>query len=309
MANARSIVVAGSLNADLVVGVPRFPRPGETLAGTGFAQFPGGKGANQAYAAARLGGAVRLVGQVGQDDLGTWLLDHLASARVDVRAVGRDPGVSTGLAIITVDATGQNSIVLVPGANGTFVSDHLATAGIEWGSTRVLLLQLEIPLETVLAAARAARAAGSLVLLDPAPARDVPDELLALSDYVTPNESELGSLTGGGTVDGEDDLVRRAQALRARGAGGVIVKWGERGAVLVGERIHHWPAHRVRAVDTTAAGDAFNGALAVGLADGHSIEDAGRMASAAAALSVTRQGAQTSMPTLEEVRAFTDGAR
>ena len=132
MANARSIVVAGSLNADLVVGVPRFPLPGETLTGTGFAQFPGGKGANQAYAAARLGGAVRLAGQVGQDDLGTWLLDHLASARVDVSAVGRDTSVSTGLAIITVDATGQNSIVLVPGANGTFVSDRLGAAGVEW---------------------------------------------------------------------------------------------------------------------------------------------------------------------------------
>lgn len=304
MANPRSIVVAGSLNADLVVGVPRFPLPGETLTGTGFARFPGGKGANQAYAAARLGGTVRLAGQVGQDDLGTWLLDHLASARVDVSAVARDASVSTGLAIIAVDATGQNSIVLVPGANGTFEPDRLDAAGIEWRSTRVLLLQLEIPLETVVAAARAAHAAGSIVLLDPAPARDVPDELLALSDYVTPNESELASLTGGGSIGGEEELVRRAQILRGRGAGRVIVKWGDRGAVLVAERIHHWPAHRVRTVDTTAAGDTFNGALAVGLAEGQSIEDAGRMASVAAALSVTRNGAQTSMPTLDEVRAF-----
>ena len=132
----------------------------------------------------------------------------------------------------------------------------------------------------------------------------MPDELLALSDFVTPNESELAALTGGGSVGGEDDLMRRAQALRARGAARVIGKWGDRGAVLVGDHIHRWPAHAVRAVDTTAAGDAFNGALAVALADGQSIEDAGRLASAAAALSVTRTGAQPSMPSLDEVRAF-----
>ena len=304
MPNTSQIVVAGSLNADLVVSVPRFPAPGETLTGTGFARFPGGKGANQAYAAARLGGQVRLAGQVGADDLGNWLLDHLRSGGVDVSAVGRDATVSTGLAIITVDATGQNTIVLVPGANGTFTPDRLSAAPIDWRSTRVLLLQLEVPLETVVAAARAARAAGSIVLLDPAPARDVPNELLALSDFVTPNESELAALTGGGSLGGEDDLMRRAQALRARGAARVIGKWGDRGAVLVGDQIHRWPAHAVRAVDTTAAGDAFNGALAVALADGQSIEDAGRLASAAAALSVTRTGAQPSMPSLDEVRAF-----
>jgi ribokinase len=296
------IVVVGSLNADLVVHVRRFPRPGETLSGSAFARFPGGKGANQAYAAARLGGTVTMVGQVGADDHGAWLTAHLARAGVDVSGVLRDPGHPTGVALITVDASGQNQIVLVAGANGSFDPARLESAQPALRRARVVLLQLEIPMETVVAAARTARAAGALVILDPAPARDLPDGLLELADYVTPNETELSALTGGGDVHDAEDVRRRAAQLLTRGSAGVVVKLGSRGAALI-ERYdeYWWPAHDVPVVDTTAAGDAFNGALAVALADGVRPDAAGRLATAAGALAVTRPGAQPAMPARSEV--------
>src|SRR5215218_8629412 len=166
-----SIVVVGSLNADLVVRVPRFPRPGETLTGDRFMRFPGGKGANQAYAAARLGGVVAMVGQVGADEHGTWLTAHLADTGVDISQVLRDHAAPTGVALITIDTAGQNQIVLVPGANGTFTPDRFAGTSVAVGHTRVVLLQLEIPLDTVVAGALSARAAGAVAILDPAPAQ------------------------------------------------------------------------------------------------------------------------------------------
>jgi ribokinase len=296
------IVVVGSLNADLVVHVPRFPRPGETLSGDGFARFPGGKGANQAYAAARLGGMVAMVGQVGADDHGAWLAGHLAAGGVDTTCVLRDEQAPTGVALITLDAAGQNQIVLVAGSNGSFTPDRLATVAPMLRGARVVLLQLEIPLETVIAAARMARQAGAQVILDPAPARDVPDTLLALSHYVTPNETELSALTGGGDLRDENDVRQRAAQLLARGSPGVLVKLGARGAALIGPRAEHWwPAHVVPVVDTTAAGDAFNGALAVALTEGQAVDLAGRFATAAASIAVTRAGAQTSMPVRDDV--------
>jgi ribokinase len=296
------IVVAGSLNADLVVHVPRFPRPGETLSGDAFARFPGGKGANQAYAAARLGGTVAMVGQVGADDHGAWLAGHLAAGGVDTTCVLRDEQAPTGVALITVDAAGQNQIVLVAGSNGSFTPDRLATIEPVIRGARVVLLQLEIPLETVIAAARIARQAGALVILDPAPARDLPDILLELGDYVTPNETELLVLTDGGDLRGDDDVRRRAAQLLARGAAGVLVKLGARGAAHIGPQGEYWwPAHVVPVVDTTAAGDAFNGALAVALTEGQPLDRAGRFATAAASIAVTRAGAQTSMPGREDV--------
>ena len=296
------IVVVGSLNADLVVHVPRFPRPGETLSGGDFARFPGGKGANQAYAAARLGGIVAMVGQVGADDHGAWLAGHLAAGGVDTTCVLRDEQAPTGVALITLDAAGQNQIVLVAGSNGSFTPNRLATAAPMLRGARVVLLQLEIPLDTVIAAAGIARRAGAVVILDPAPARDVPDALLGLSDYVTPNETELSALTGGGDLRDDDDVRQRAAQLLARGSPGVLVKLGARGAALIEPRGEHWwPAHVVPVVDTTAAGDAFNGALAVALTEGQAVDRAGRFATAAAAIAVTRAGAQTSMPVRDDV--------
>ena len=294
---ASAIVVVGSLNADLVIHVPRFPRAGETLTGHGFARFAGGKGANQACAAARLGGYACMVGQVGADEHGAWLTAQLSESGVHTSFLLRDEAETTGVALITIDATGQNHIVLVPGANGTFTPERLAGSRTALRDARVVLLQLEVPLETVLAAAHGGRDSGAIVMLDPAPAQALPDDLLALCDYVTPNETELATLTGGGDVCDADDVRRRARQLLGRGAARVLVKWGARGAALFTAGAEHWwPAHTVEVVDTTAAGDAFNGAFAVALAGGTSDEPAGRFATAAGALAVTRAGAQPAMP-------------
>ena len=305
------IVVVGSLNADFVVRTGRFPGAGETITGESFAMFPGGKGANQAYAAARLGGAVSMVGQVGHDAQADVLKQNLASAGVDVSHVDRDKGVSSGIAVIGIEASGQNRIVIVPGSNGTFAPDRLERSRDLIASASIVLLQLEIPLATVQAAASLARRAGARVILDPAPAAPIPDDLLASSDYVTPNETELAILTGTSPADSltRDLAARRARELIGRGARKVIVKMGAAGALLVeASREHFWPARRVTAVDTTAAGDAFNGAFAVALAEGKGEEEAGDFAGAAAAVSVTRAGAQPSMPTREEVRRLMEEA-
>lgn len=299
------ILVVGSLNADFVVRVDRFPAPGETLRGRQFDVFAGGKGGNQAAAAARLGGQVAMVGQVGDDAQGAWLRASLGSCGVDVSRVSTDERVSSGIALITTDAAGQNQIVVVAGANGTFSPDRLAPATPWLRQASVVLLQLEIPMATVERAAAEARSAGATVLLDPAPAADVPDQLLALATLVTPNESELAVLASAPLPDGpttEVEIDRRAGHLLSRGASAVLVKRGAFGARLVTpSRRASWPAFPVEAVDTTAAGDAFGGALAVALADRADLEDAIRFACAAGALSVTRPGAQASMPTRHEV--------
>lgn len=300
-----TILVVGSLNADFVVRVDRFPAPGETLRGQRFDIFAGGKGGNQAAAAARLGGQVAMVGQVGHDAQGAWLRTSLETMGVDVSRVSADDGVSSGVALITTDAAGQNQIVVVAGANGTFTPDRLAPA-LDWlRRASVVLLQLEIPLATVERAAVEARSAGAAVLLDPAPAADVPDQLLRLATLVTPNESELAILAAAPVPDRpttDEEIDRRADRLLARGAAAVLVKRGAHGARLVtSSRRVSWPAFPVNVVDTTAAGDAFGGALAVALAEGAVLDDAVRFACAAGALSVTRAGAQASMPTRAEV--------
>jgi ribokinase len=304
---SRSIVVVGSLNADLVVRMERFPDPGETVIGESFASYPGGKGANQAYGVAKLGGKVAMVGQVGSDTQGAWLKQHLADAGVDVSHVRADAAASTGVAVIGIDGSAQNRIVIAAGANGTLSAERLDASASLIAAAKFVLLQLEIPLPTVESAARRAKEAGAVVILDPAPAAPIGPGLLQWVDYVTPNETELLALTRGSRqgVLARAEAVRRAGQLRALGARSVIVKLGSAGALLVNERGEHfWPAIPVTAVDTTAAGDAFNAAFAFALADGQSEAEAGRFATAAAAISVTRAGAQPSMPSRPEVEAL-----
>jgi len=295
------IIVVGSLNADYVINLNNFPSPGETVTGKDFEVYPGGKGANQAFGAARLGGHVSMLGQIGIDAHGDELKRNLESAGVDTSYLQRDATVASGLAFISIDSTGQNQIIIVPGANGTFSAERLSPARELLAAARVVLLQLEIPITTVLAAARFAQ---GQVILDPAPAKDIPHELLALSDYITPNETELALLTGVSCEDGinRDEASQLARRLLERGANKVIVKLGSQGALLVGKDYEHfWLALPVVAVDTTAAGDAFNAAFAVALAAGKSEIEAGEFAAVAAAHSVTRKGAQPSMPTMREI--------
>lgn len=302
-----AIAVVGSLNADLTVRVPRFPAPGETISGSDFAIVPGGKGANQAAAAGRLGGRVAMIGQVGADAQGALLRDALKAAGVETRFVAIDETAATGVAVITIDARGENEIVLAAGANGSFAPERLAPALGAIRSARVVLLQLEIPLATVMRAAAEARSAGALVVLDPAPAVSVPDQLVALADYLTPNERELAILAGrrpSGDDAGFDEIDAMARAVLERGAQRVLVKLGARGARLVAlDTVQSWPARQVHAVDTTAAGDAFNGALAVALTEGAGLDQAVRFATVAASISVTRAGAQPSLPTRHEVES------
>jgi len=294
-----NILVIGSLNADLVVRAPRFPAPGETIQGEDLATIPGGKGANQAVAAARLGAQVAMTGRVGSDAFGSMLIENLRQNHVDASRVLPDETAATGTAIIVVNADGQNSIVLSPGANGKITPAHIEPSLIP--PAKLLLLQFEIPLETVVHAARLAKEKGLRVLLNPAPARPVPEELLGLCDLVLPNETELASLTGKPVGD-LASAEAAARWLVRRGAKNVIVTLGENGALLVNEeRTKHIPSFKVAVVDTTAAGDAFVGGLAVGLLDGQTLEDAVQYGCACGALAVTRFGAQPSLPTSEEV--------
>jgi ribokinase len=293
------ILVIGSLNADLVVRAPRFPAPGETIQGQDLATLPGGKGANQAVAAARLGANVAMTGRVGKDSFGSALIENLKQNHVDVTHVVRDDVAATGTAVIVVDSQGQNSIVLSPGANGKVTSADVEPDS--FSDAKLLLLQLEIPLETVLSAARYAKEKGLRVLLNPAPACLLPDELIALADFVLPNESELSLLTGQAVSD-----VRSAEtagrALVAREAKNVIITLGANGALIVNkDGAKHVPSFNVRVVDTTAAGDAFIGGFAVALLHGKPLEDAVQYACACGALAVTKFGAQPSLPTAEEV--------
>ncbi len=301
-----AIMVVGSINMDLVARCPHIPAPGETILGTDFTLTPGGKGANGATAAARLAAVqaptrVVMVGAVGRDDHGAALRRNLADRGVDIGGVGELDGVPTGVALIAVSDAGENSIVVIPGANGRLLPQHVDVA---LGQMRpeLVLMQLEIPLETVAYTAEQARSAGARVLLDPAPATALPERLLRHVDLLLPNEGELALLSGQPVSGSTEETVRAAQRLRDRGVATVVVKRGELGALIVdGHDPREVPTLHVDVVDTTGAGDCFDGALAVALAEGQPLDAAVRFATHAAALSCTQLGAQTAQPTRAEV--------
>jgi ribokinase len=306
------VVVIGSVNLDLVAGVPHIPRPGETVTGGSLERFHGGKGANQAVSVARLGYPVRMIAKVGDDENGELLRRGLRDAGVDVHGVTPSPQTPSGAALIFTDPAGQNSIVVVAGANARLLPVDLAKFENLITSAGIILLQLEVPLETVIYVAEMGYRKNIPVMLDPAPARELPPKLLLQLAWLTPNEVEAGALCGNpGQALPPAQVPQCAEELLSRGPRHVIIKLGAQGAYLAardGLR-QHIPACSVRAVDTTAAGDAFNGALAVGLLQGKSPAEAAAFASAVAALSVTRKGAQPSMPTAGEVEKFLKKAK
>jgi ribokinase len=295
------VIVVGSANMDLTFRTARLPRPGETVFGTGFFQGFGGKGANQAVAAARLGARVAFVGRVGADEFGRATRDQLAGEGIDVSHLLTDPDRPTGTAAILVDDTGENAIVGVPGANLGLTPDDVREAADLIRGGAILLAPCETMIETILEAFRIARTGGPLCVLNPAPARELPGELLPLVDVCVPNETELRMLTARPT-DTVEDVAAAAESLRARGMGTVIVTLGPRGALLVGAGAPvHIPGLSVAAVDTSGAGDAFCGALAAYLAEGASLPDAAHQANLVAARSVMRPGTQASFPRRHEL--------
>ncbi len=297
----KKIVIIGSANTDLIVRTERIPRPGETLLGSDFQTVSGGKGANQAVAAARLGGDALFVARIGADLFGDELMRRYAAEKMDTSFVFRDREAPTGVAFISVDAAAENCIVVSPGANGKLSPSDIDRVKPELAQAGYLLIQLEIPLETVEYAVRTAAKLGVRVILNPAPAASVSDELLQYLYAITPNESECALLTGIEITD-EKDAEAAADTLLRKGIENVIITRGSRGSVV--KNAHQFDivrACRVEAVDTTAAGDVFNGALTVALADDRPLLEAVRFATAAAAISVTRLGAQSSIPAYDEV--------
>ena len=301
MKQRRKIVVLGSTNTDMVIAGARIPVPGETVSGGKFLMNPGGKGANQAVAVARLSarrGVCTFVAKVGDDLFGRETAARLKREGIAARLVV-DPAEPSGTALIMVDAKGQNVISVALGANGTLVPADIAPFAADVAQAAVLLLPLETPVETVLAAAKAARAGGATVILNPAPARKLPRALYAQLDWITPNETEAEILTGVRVTDVAS--ARRARDwFQARGVGHVLVTLGAKG-VYCGDCDRIFPSRRVKAVDCVAAGDTFNGAFAVALAEGRDCADAIAFAQKAAAISVTRPGAQSSIPFRREL--------
>lgn len=308
------IVVVGSLNADLMVYCDRLPKPGETVQGNGFAIGAGGKSANQAVAAGRLGAKVALVGAVGDDANGALLLTSVAESGVDVSRVRRHPTEPTGVALISVDATAENSIVIAPGANGTLSPDDVDDAA--FAQAAVVCLCLEIPLPTVIAAAAAGRAAGALVVLNPSPFGPLSTELTELVDVLLVNTHEASLYLDGRSMPTAADAVAGWEAVREsfrdRGLHRVVVTLGAAGSVVldstVDDKVAVVPPTRVDAIDTTGAGDAFTGALAHRIAAGDELLNAARFASVAAALATTGRGTQASYPTAAAIGRHLDVA-
>mgnify|MGYP001637534979 FL=1 len=304
MKTAGNLVVLGSINADHILNLNSFPTPGETVTGSHYQVAFGGKGANQAVAAGRSGANIAFIACTGDDDIGERVRKQLASDNIDTAPVSVISGEATGVALIFVNAEGENVIAIHAGANAALSPALVDAQHDRIAQASALLMQLESPIESVLAAAKIARRHNTTVALNPAPARELPDELLSLVDIITPNETEAEKLTGI-RVENDEDAAKAALALHAKGIHTVLITLGSRGvwASVNGEG-HRVPGFKVDAVDTIAAGDTFNGALITALLEETPLPEAIRFAHAAAAIAVTRKGAQPSVPWREEIEAF-----
>ncbi|AWA36760.1 TPA: ribokinase [Klebsiella pneumoniae] len=304
MKTAGKLVVLGSINADHILNLDAFPTPGETVTGHHYQVAFGGKGANQAVAAGRSGADIAFIACTGDDDIGERIRRQLASDKIDVAPVRAVAGEATGVALIFVNAEGENVIGIHAGANAALSVSQVEAEKERIASAQALLMQLESPLESVIAAAKIAHHHHTTVVLNPAPARELPDELLALVDIITPNETEAEKLTGI-RVESDEDAAKAANVLHAKGIGTVMITLGSRGVWLSAEgESRRIPGFRVQAIDTIAAGDTFNGALVTALLEGTALPEAICFAHAAAAIAVTRKGAQPSVPWRTEIDEF-----
>lgn len=299
----KNICVIGSLNMDLVVNVDTMPKPGQTIIGSNFKEVPGGKGANQAVAMARLNGNVSMIGKVGEDGFGQTLINSLKNDKVDTTYIQTAKG-ATGVALITVDKNAQNSIVVSPGANFEVKEDDIDNNIEAIKNSNIVVLQLETPLNTIKYALNKAKELNKYTILNPAPAVKLDNEIIKNVDLLTPNETEL-EIISGVSIETEEDIQKAAQIMIEKGVKELIVTLGSKGSLYINkEKSMFKKAYKVEAVDTTAAGDSYTGALAVALSQDKNIEDAMDFASKVGALSVLKEGAQSSLPTLEDVENF-----
>lgn len=299
----KNICVIGSLNMDLVVNVDTMPKPGQTIIGSNFKEVPGGKGANQAVAMARLNGNVSMIGKVGEDGFGQTLINSLKNDKVDTTYIQTAKG-ATGVALITVDKNAQNSIVVSPGANFEVKEDDIDNNIEAIKNSDIVVLQLETPLNTIKYALNKVKELNKYTILNPAPAVKLDDEIIKNVDLLTPNETEL-EIISGVSIETEEDIQKAAQIMIEKGVKELIVTLGSKGSLYINkEKSMFKKAYKVEAVDTTAAGDSYTGALAVALSQDKCIEDAMDFASKVGALSVLKEGAQSSLPTLEDVENF-----
>ena len=299
----KNICVIGSLNMDLVVNVDTMPKPGQTIIVSNFKEVPGGKGANQAVAMARLNGNVSMIGKVGEDGFGQTLINSLKNDKVDTTYIQTSKG-ATGVALITVDKNAQNSIVVSPGANFEVKEDDIDNNIEAIKNSDIVVLQLETPLNTIKYALNKAKELNKYTILNPAPAVKLDDEIIKNVDLLTPNETEL-EIISGVSIETEEDIQKAAQIMIEKGVKELIVTLGSKGSLYINkEKSMFKKAYKVEAVDTTAAGDSYTGALAVALSQDKNIEDAMDFASKVGALSVLKEGAQSSLPTLEDVKNF-----